>query len=227
MKALNKKHKALITGASRGIGASIASILDQQDIEILTPSRSILNLSDPNSIKSYITQKEKSGIDIVINNAGINYLNDIDNINDHQWQEMIQINLTAPMQLIRGFSWQMKKQQWGRIVNISSIFGLVTKESRSVYSATKAGLNGFTRTTAVELAPYGITVNAVCPGYVETDLTLANNSPEQISEIASKIPMKRLAKTDEIAKLVAFLCSEDNTYLTGQTIAIDGGFTCQ
>jgi 3-oxoacyl-[acyl-carrier protein] reductase len=97
----------------------------------------------------------------------------------------------------------------------------------SVYSVTKAGLNALTRSAALEFATYGILVNAVCPGYVGTELTFANNSPEQLAGIASSIPLQRLAQPDEIAKLVVFLCSQDNTYLTGQSIIIDGGFTCK
>jgi 3-oxoacyl-[acyl-carrier protein] reductase len=221
-----KKLKALITGASRGIGAAIVIELESQGIEVITPSRNILDLGDPISVENYITKEKSSGIDILVNNAGINFLNDITDINDRDWQSMIQINLTSVMQLIRGFSPYMKQQNWGRIINISSIFSIVTKESRGAYSATKAGLNGLTRTVAVELAPYGILVNAVCPGYVQTDLTVANNSPEQILQISSHIPIKRLAQPAEIAKLVSFLSSKENSYMTGQSLLIDGGFTC-
>ncbi len=222
-----KKLKALVTGASRGIGAAIVSELEAQDIEVVTPSRNILNLGDPISIQEYIAREKSLGIDILINNAGVNFLNDITEINDEDWQSMIQINLTAVMQLIRGFSPYMKQQKWGRIINISSIFSIVTKESRATYSTTKAGLNGLTRSAAVELSPYEILVNSVCPGYVQTDLTMANNSPEQLTEIASIIPIKRLAQPAEIAKLVGFLSSKENTYMTGQTLVIDGGFTCR
>jgi 3-oxoacyl-[acyl-carrier protein] reductase len=220
-------HKALITGASRGIGAAIVSELKNQGIEIIAPKRSELDLSQPDSIAAYIALHKDFGIDILINNAGISILNDVQNINDKDWQTIIQVNLTAPMQLIKGFSPAMKTAGWGRIVNISSIFSLVTREKRSAYSVTKAGLNALTRSAALEFAPYGILVNAVCPGYVGTELTFANNSPEQLAAVAASIPLQRLAEPDEIAKLVVFLCSQDNTYLTGQSIIIDGGFTCK
>lgn len=222
-----KHHKALITGASRGIGAAIASMLENRGIEVVTPTRDILDLSLIESIRAYIVSQQDVGIDILVNNAGINILNEVTQVKDEDWQTMIQVNLTAPMALIRGLSPYMKAQNWGRIVNISSIFSLVTKEGRSTYSATKAGLNGLTKTAAIELAPYDIMVNAVCPGYVETELTFANNSPEQLAAIAATIPLQRLAQPDEIAQLVSFLCSEENTYLTGQTLTIDGGFTCK
>ena len=223
----NKKLKALVTGASRGIGAAIVIELEAQGIEVITPSRNILDLGDLISVENYITKEKSLGIDILVNNAGVNFLNDITDMDDRDWQSMIQINLTAVMQLVRGFSPYMKQQNWGRIINISSIFSMVTKESRGAYSATKAGLNGLTRTAAVELAPYGILVNSVCPGYVQTDLTVANNSPEQILQISSNIPIKRLAQPAEIAKLVSFLSSKENSYMTGQSLLIDGGFTCR
>jgi len=224
---LTKHHKALITGGSRGLGAAMASLLEDQGVEVIAPTRDVLDLSRMESIAAYIASEQGKGFDIIINNAGINLLNELTHVKDEDWQIMLQVNLTAPMALIRGFSPYMKAQKWGRIVNISSIFSLVTRENRSAYLATKAGLNGLTRTAAVELAPYGILVNAVCPGYVETELTFVNNSPEQLAAITATIPLQRLAQPHEIAKLVSFLCSEENTYLTGQTLVIDGGFTCK
>ncbi|MDT3674981.1 SDR family NAD(P)-dependent oxidoreductase [Microcystis wesenbergii] len=224
---LTKHHKALITGGSRGLGAAMASLLEDQGVEVIAPTRDVLDLSRMESIAAYIASEQGKGFDIIINNAGINLLNELTHVKDEDWQIMLQVNLTAPMALIRGFSPYMKAQKWGRIVNISSIFSLVTRENRSAYSATKAGLNGLTRTAAVELAPYGILVNAVCPGYVETELTFVNNSPEQLAAITATIPLQRLAQPHEIAKLVSFLCSEENTYLTGQNLVIDGGFTCK
>ncbi|MFM2026271.1 MAG: hypothetical protein RLZZ339_986 [Cyanobacteriota bacterium] len=224
---LTKHHKALITGGSRGLGAAMASLLEDQGVEVIAPTRDVLDLSRMESIAAYIASEQGKGFDIIINNAGINLLNELTHVKDEDWQIMLQVNLTAPMALIRGFSPYMKAQKWGRIVNISSIFSLVTRENRSAYSATKAGLNGLTRTAAVELAPHGILVNAVCPGYVETELTFVNNSPEQLAAITATIPLQRLAQPHEIAKLVSFLCSEENTYLTGQNLVIDGGFTCK
>ena len=227
MANLTKHHKALITGGSRGLGAAMSSLLEDQGVEVIAPNRDVLDLSHMESIAAYVASEQGAGFDIIINNAGINLLNELTHVQDEDWQIMLQVNLTAPMALIRGFSPYMKAQKWGRIVNISSIFSLVTRENRSAYSATKAGLNGLTRTAAVELAPHGILVNAVCPGYVETELTFVNNSPEQLAAITATIPLQRLAQPHEIAKLVSFLCSEENTYLTGHTLVIDGGFTCK
>jgi 3-oxoacyl-[acyl-carrier protein] reductase len=121
----------------------------------------------------------------------------------------------------------MVSRGWGRIVNLSSIFSIVSRERRAAYSATKAAVNSLTRTAAIEFGPGGVLVNAVCPGYVETDMTTINNSPAEIEKIASSIPLRRFAKPAEIAKVVCYLCSESNSYITGQTIIADGGFTCQ
>jgi NAD(P)-dependent dehydrogenase (short-subunit alcohol dehydrogenase family) len=220
-------RRALVTGGARGIGAAIADALRSQGIEVIAPSRQELDLGDRASVSAFLDDPSSQNMDILVNNAGINFLNEIDRIADQDWDEMLRVNVTAPMELIRGFSPAMKYRRWGRIVNISSIFSLVTRAKRGAYSAAKSGLNGLTRTAAVELAPHGILVNAVCPGYVETELTYQNNSPEQLAAIAETIPARRLAQPEEIANLVAFLCSEKNTYLTGQTITIDGGFTCQ
>jgi len=186
-----------------------------------------MDLFDAASIKNFLQKSKKEGIDILVNNAGINIINRVEAIDSESWNQMMRLNLTAPLELIQGVVEEMKTKRWGRIVNISSVFGLVTREKRAGYSAVKSGLNGLTRTCAVELGPMGILVNAVCPGYVETDLTRQNNSPEDLKRIAETIPLRRLAQTGEIARFVVFLCSEENTYITGQTLAIDGGFTCQ
>jgi len=224
---MSTKRRALVTGGSRGIGLAIAQALSQQGFEVIAPLRQEMDLLDPASIKKFLQQSNKEGIDILVNNAGVNVINRLESIDSESWNKMMRINLTAPLELIQGVAEGMKAKKWGRIVNISSVFGLVTREKRAGYSAVKSGLNGLTRTCAVELGPFGILVNAVCPGYVETDLTRQNNSPEELTRIAETIPLRRLAQPNEIARFVAFLCSEENTYLTGQTLAIDGGFTCQ
>lgn len=121
----------------------------------------------------------------------------------------------------------MKRKNSGNIINISSIWSKVSKAGRSVYSATKSGLDGITRALAVELGEYNILVNSIAPGFVLTNLTRKNNTDEQIDELMKQIPLKRLADPEEIANLVLFLISNKNTYITGQTIYIDGGFTSQ
>ena len=144
---------------------------------------------------------------------------------DEEIERMIAINLVAPIKLLRGFTGSMKQKKYGRIVNIGSIWAVVSKGGRCVYSATKNGIHGVTNTLAVELAADNILVNTVCPGFTMTELTVKNNTPEEIAQISANIPMQRMAKPEEIAEVVYFLCSEQNTYLTGQKITVDGGYT--
>lgn len=121
----------------------------------------------------------------------------------------------------------MRQQGWGRIVNLSSCYATVTRPGRASYGAAKAGLNSLTRTACLEFAPGNVLVNAVCPGFVSTEMTHRNNSPRQIETMCGAIPLGRLASPEEIAAFVYFLGSEANTYITGQTLVIDGGFLCQ
>jgi 3-oxoacyl-[acyl-carrier protein] reductase len=220
-----RKHKALVTGGSRGIGAAIAKALSAAGVDVWLPSRRELDLASPESIEGFLAAHCSSGVDILVNNAGVNHLRSLEEVDSSVWSEMMQVNLTAPLKLCQGLSPGMRKLGWGRILNVSSIYSLVTKEKRSCYSATKAGLNGLTRTLALELAPDSILVNSLCPGFVDTELTRKNNPPEALTAIGASIPLGRLASPDELAGVAAFLVSEGNSYLTGQTIVVDGGFT--
>jgi 3-oxoacyl-[acyl-carrier protein] reductase len=120
----------------------------------------------------------------------------------------------------------MSSRGYGRILNTSSILGIVTKEGRAAYSMTKAALNALTRSAALEFGAGGVLVNSLAPGYVDTELTRKNNSPKEMTSIISSIPLGRMADPQELAKVAGFLVSDQNTYLTGQTIVVDGGFTC-
>lgn len=217
---------ALITGASRGIGCAVAHLFREQGAIIIAPTRLELDLTNNDSIDSFCSQLDQP-VDIIVNNAGINPLGAADEFSDAELSETLQVNLVAPMRLIRALSPEMALRGYGRIVNISSIWSGVAKPRRFVYATTKAGINGMTRALAVELASSGVLVNAVAPGFTNTELTQRNNSAEAICSIASAIPLGRLAEPEEIARVVAFLCSHDNSYLTGQTVFVDGGFTCQ
>ena len=217
---------ALITGASRGIGAAIAARLQGEGIRVLSPLSNELDLSSSVSIDRYLSTLTQP-IDILINNAGINRLGSIDEISSTDFEDVIQINLLGHFRLTQGLVKGMKARRYGRIVNISSIWSLVSRERRMAYSAMKAAINGLTRAQALELAPYNILVNALAPGYVNTDLTKKNNTSVELEAIATQIPLGRLAEPSEIAECVAFLCSPKNSYITGQVIAIDGGYLCK
>lgn len=219
--------KALVTGASRGIGKEIALLFEEKGYEVYKPTRKELDLCSEDSVEQYIEKNRDITFDVIVNNAGINDTNEIEKITDEEIQNMIQINLVAPIKLLRGFVGNMKEQKYGRIVNIGSIWAVVSKAGRSIYSATKNGIHGITNTLAVELAPYNILVNTVCPGFTMTELTKKNNTIKEIEDISAEIPMGRMAEPKEIAEIVFFLCSKQNTYLTGQKITVDGGFTAK
>jgi 3-oxoacyl-[acyl-carrier protein] reductase len=219
-------RSALVTGASRGIGRAISEKLIRDGIHVLTPSRDELDLADPASVDAYLAHQSVE-VDILVNNAGINRLGSVTEFSDADLAETLQIDLISPMRLARALIPGMMARRYGRIVNISSVWSMVAKPRRVTYTVSKSALNGFTRSLAVECAPYNILVNTVAPGFVNTELTRRNNSPQAIDEIVQKIPLQRMAEPEEIAALVSFLCGETNTYMTGQVLLIDGGFTCQ
>lgn len=217
---------ALITGGARGIGAAICARLENAGYRVIAPPRGSLDLASRTSIDSYLAAHGSDAVDILINNAGINTLRAIPEIDAATWAEMVQVNLSSALRLTQAFAPGMAERGWGRILNVVSIFALVTRERRAAYSMTKAALAALTRTTAVEFGPGGVLVNALAPGYVDTELTRRNNSPEAIAAIEAGIPLRRMAQPAELAEVAAFLVSNSNSYLTGQTVVVDGGFTC-
>lgn len=219
-----EKLRVLITGSSRGIGVAIKkNFAAKEEYELFCPTREELNLSDVDSIKNYL-ETVGFNIDVLINNAGVNIISETDAILDENIDLMFDTNLKAPLFLIRGLIPSMKEKKKGRIVNISSIWGVRSKEKRALYSITKFGINGLTRSLARELGEFGILVNSIAPGYVNTEMTKENVTEKEKEIIVQDIPLKRFAEPNEIANTVEFLVSDANTYITGQTIIIDGGF---
>lgn len=219
-------RSVLVTGASRGIGRAIAQLYQSAGWTVFTPSRAELDLADPDLVERWI-QAAPESIDVLINNAGENPIGAIESLERSTWERTLTVNLTAPVLLSRGLSGPMRRRKWGRIVNISSIFGLVSRVGRAPYTAAKTALVGFTRTAALEWGPDNILVNALCPGYIETDLTRQNNTPEQIEAMCAQLPLRRLGRPEEIARAAFFLGSDENTFITGQTLVADGGFSAQ
>ena len=217
---------ALVTGGARGIGAAIARRLEDSGYRIIAPPRTALDLASPASIDAYLAAHGSQAVDVLVNNAGINTLRAIPEIDAHTWGEMLQVNLSAALRLTQAFAPGMAERGCGRILNVVSIFALVTRERRAAYSMTKAALGALTRTAAVEFGPRGVLVNALAPGYVDTELTRRNNPPDAIAAIEATIPLRRMAQASELAEVAAFLVSDANSYLTGQTVVVDGGFTC-
>ncbi|MNV62353.1 3-oxoacyl-[acyl-carrier-protein] reductase FabG [compost metagenome] len=159
-----------------------------------------------------------------MNNAGISAMVPAMECSLGQWQTMMAVNLTAPLLLMQYALAHMRAQGWGRIVNISSISGLRAGTGRLAYGTSKAGLIAMTSQFAIEAAAWGVTVNSIAPGPVDTPLALANHSTETRSTYVDMVPMRRYGAPDEIADGIVFLCSEQASYITGQTLAIDGGF---
>jgi 3-oxoacyl-[acyl-carrier protein] reductase len=217
---------ALVTGASGGIGRAIVARLSREGCRMVQPPKDELDLLSPKSVAMYLSRFGPP-VDVLVNCAGINRLASGVEVSDADLSATLAVNLVGPVSLCRALAPQRVERRFGRIVNVSSIWSVVSKPRRLAYSISKAGLNALTRSLAVELARFNVLVNAVAPGFVDTALTRQNNSPEEIEAIRRSIPMERLAKPEEIAEVVAFLCSDRNTYITGQTILVDGGFACQ
>lgn len=240
---MNFRNKtAVVTGATRGIGRGIADSLWELGCNIIVtgrdtgPKKTIekeerfhylqLDFLDPESLHRFMNSVRDLGdVDILINNAGINVVEPIDQLSESNWHDILQVNLTGPMILMSAVAKIMKSRKGGKILNISSIFGVVSKERRNAYSASKSGLIGLTRAAALDLASHGILVNALCPGFTDTELTDSILPDVEKDKIRGSIPLQRFASVDEIAKVALFLCSDLNTYITGQTIIVDGGFT--
>ena len=163
--------------------------------------------------------------DIVINNAGINAPSSFESIDSERFLEIQQVNVLAPMEICRAAIPHMVSNNWGRIVNISSVWSKISKEHRAPYSASKFALDGMTLALAIEYAKHNVLANCVAPGFVDTDMTRGILGDEGINKLMQIVPIGRLAQPAEIATFVVWLASESNTYITGQNIAVDGGFT--
>jgi 3-oxoacyl-[acyl-carrier protein] reductase len=234
----------LITGGTRGIGREIAAKYFEAGANVIVTGTNQVEIDKLNEFSdanlSYLQvdfSNEDSvsifiekvcgldRIDILINNAGVNRIGLNTETTLEDFNLLNDINLKGPYLLSREVSKLMKKQRSGRIINITSIWSSVTRSGRSLYTATKWGMIGLTKALAVELAPYGILVNSVGPGFTLTELTAATNTEQEIEAMSQIIPMKRFAEPSEIANLVLFLGSDLNTYMTGQNVIIDGGYT--
>lgn len=235
----------VVTGGTRGVGAASVELFQQCNAEVIatgTNNKELerlnrqsagkkvkymhLDFTSNKSVQEFLVYLDNQDrIDVLINNAGVNKIDSIDKVSEEDWDWINNVNLRGPFLLTKAVSNCMKGQRYGRMVNIASIFGFVSKAKRAAYSTTKWGLIGFTKAVALDLAPYNILVNAVSPGFVDTELTREILGEKGIKGITEAIPQQRLANIEEIAKTVVFLASDHNTYITGQNIIVDGGFT--
>ena len=228
-----ENKKVLITGANRGIGKGIAQSLLSSGFQILATSRKIenfdfnhenltkasLDIGDTKAVAEFQKVVEEFNPSILINNAGITKDNLFLRMTEDDWNEVINTNLTGVFRVTKLVAKGMLKQKWGRVINISSIAGIMGNPGQTNYSASKAAVDAFTRSLAKELGSRNITVNSIAPGFIETDMT------EGILDksIIDKIPLKRAGTVEDITSLVNFLCSDESNYITGQTLVVDGG----
>ena len=233
---------ALITGASGGIGSAIAKNLSQQGAHVVlhgtragrleelaseigsNVSVVTANLSDRDAVGSLVAEAAKAtgAIDILVNNAGITRDNLFMRMKDEEWDDVLEVNLTSSMLLCRSAIRAMMKARWGRIISISSIVGVTGNPGQPNYAASKAGMIGFSKSLAAEVASRGVTVNIVAPGFIETPMT-DQLTDEQKQKLLANVPADRLGSSQEVAAAVSFLASEEAAYMTGSTLHVNGG----
>ena len=215
----------LLTGGSRGIGKAIRDRLTEDSWSVIAPNRSQLDLSDELSVWRYLEGLEVP-IDGLVLNAGINIPSHLVDISMETWDMVFQVNLRSSFQIVSRIVPDMSGRSFGRIVVLSSAYASRARPGRMAYSVSKAALEAMVRSLSVEYAHLGVMTNAVAPGFVDTELTSLNNSPQEIRELLQRVPRDRLAGTHEVAHAVGFLMSERNDYISGQVLAVDGGFSC-
>ncbi|MFN3881331.1 MAG: 3-oxoacyl-ACP reductase FabG [Nitrincola lacisaponensis] len=236
---------ALVTGATRGIGKAIAENLAAQGAVVIGTATSekgadaisdylreaanagcgmVLDVADAASVETVLKAvTERFGaVEILVNNAGITRDNIMLRMKDDEWDAVINTNLTANFRLAKGCLRGMTKARWGRIISISSVVGSMGNAGQANYAAAKAGLEGFSRALAREIASRNITVNCVAPGFIDTDMT-SGLAEEHKTVLQGQIPMARLGQPEEIAAVVGFLASQGGSYVTGETIHVNGG----
>lgn len=233
---------ALVTGSTRGIGRAIAATLGECGARVAVVGRDkakaedvareldggargfACDVSDTAAVATLVSDVEAAfgSLDILVNNAGITRDNIVMRIRDDDWNAVIDANLRGAFAAIRAASRGMMKRRWGRIVNIASVVGLTGNKGQANYAASKAGLIGLTKSVAKELGSRNILVNAVAPGFIDTEMTTAM-TPEARNALIGMIPLERLGSPADVASAVAFLASDHAAYITGQVIVVDGG----
>lgn len=235
---------ALVTGASRGIGRRIAEDLARAGATLVVTSTTAeaahelvstlgegtrhfaVDFRDPDQTAAFLDEiRALDALHVLVNNAGLTRHGPQAQTSAEDWDATHDVDLKAPFFITQAAATVMIRQRYGRIVNISSIWGHITMEHRSVYTAAKFGLRGMTISHAVELGPHNILVNAVAPGFTMTDMVRKNYTAEKLDALSGMVPLRRLADTGDISRAVCFLASDLNTYVTGQSLVVDGGYS--
>jgi 3-oxoacyl-[acyl-carrier protein] reductase len=216
--------KALVLGGKGEIGSAIASRLTESGYAVTAVGRSDFDLARREDIVAYFEQN-LADFDVLVHSAGWNVPKDFELLTDDEIRHNLDANLLGFLTVARACIPYWKRVQSGRIVVLSSLYGFFARRGRLPYVASKHALNGVVKTLAIELAPFGVLANTVSPGYIATDLTYRNNTQEKIDALVSGIPVGRMGSPDEIARVVDFLSSSQNTYINGQNIVVDGGYS--
>ena len=234
---MNLQNKTVfVTGATRGIGQAVAIAYQAAGAKVIgTGTKASSGIKLDGYFQSNFDEYEQLHAcadfvrrvkpDVLINNAGTNHNESFVDIDAQEFERIHRVNVLAPLKLCQAALPHMIAKKWGRIINISSIWGKISKEHRASYSASKFALDGMTTALAIEHATDGILANCIAPGFTDTELTRKILGEEGIRQIVATIPIRRMASTEEIARFVIWLGGPENTYITGQNIAIDGGFT--
>lgn len=230
-------HSALVTGGTRGIGAAIAARLITEGASVTVTGTHeggrapagarymAVDFSVRTATETFAAEVAQWDLHILVNNAGVNRIGPFDQLDPADYDRIQEINVRASFLLCRAVLPAMRRRGWGRIINITSIFGVISKEFRAPYSASKFALDGLTAALAAEVAADGILANCVSPGFIDTELTRSVLGESGIAELVERVPMRRLGRPEEIAALVVWLAGPENTFISGQNIVIDGGFT--
>jgi len=215
-------RQVLILGGTGDIGTAIKKQF-VNDVVLSVGSRDI-DLSNKDSVK-FFQEQHGNEFDVIVHSAGFNQIGNFEDTDLTNLEQSLEINLLGFLPIVQNNIEYWKTTQTGRLVIINSLYGLFGRKGRTPYAISKHGLLGLTKNLALELAEYGVMVNSVSPGYIETQMTAKNNTEETIKQIVKNIPVGRLGQPEEVADMVGFLCRESNTYITGQNIVVDGGYT--